>query len=319
MIVYTHFNVDIDAMLAVWAVVRFVLHHTKFSPGTGSQSQVHIKFKSADWDGSGMTENDIAIDILAGGRGIKGDALSDNKGYGSAFAKIMYEHAPEPVREALKDMIEFVEVHDSQGGAPWKIIQPEKSRTEEERKRLNRAAEMWKRTGIVTLTKSLRSGLGDDLETVMVVGRAMDGMLKLRLEEMHVDEKERKEQTLAKTQWFGTKNRVALVYDGGYIERTILLKSGARIVVSLDHGGKSAGIVRSSKVSLRMDHPYIQAVIDAASETGWYAQPDGRSNVRGSAKAPVDTPSKVDLVALAKAAARALEEQQDSSPTVVTV
>lgn len=76
--IFTHINVDLDATASVWAA-RYFMANMAGAP---------VEFRPADWDGAEMIQGDIAVDINAGGRGIKGEKGLDGTVH-SCFASIM--------------------------------------------------------------------------------------------------------------------------------------------------------------------------------------------------------------------------------------
>ena len=118
--IFTHFNVDLDAVCSVWAVRQFI-------PGARDAA---IEFRPANWDGAEMAEDDIAVDIPAGGRGIKGEK-GKNEIVHSCFASIVAKHAPPEDQSALASLVRFVDAQDAHGSAV-KFLAPEASREAQE-------------------------------------------------------------------------------------------------------------------------------------------------------------------------------------------
>jgi hypothetical protein len=79
--VHTHINVDLDAVAGVWAAGQFM----------GAQD-TELVFVPANWDGDGIEDGDLALDIRAGGRGIKSTEHEDGT-VGPCFAWIIANHA----------------------------------------------------------------------------------------------------------------------------------------------------------------------------------------------------------------------------------
>jgi hypothetical protein len=104
--VYTHINVDLDAALSVAAAKEFI-------PGA---REAELVFVPANWDGEGMDDGDLALDIRAGGRGIKGEQCSDTT-VGSCLALIVATHASEADQEALSSLVSYVDAQDAHGHA----------------------------------------------------------------------------------------------------------------------------------------------------------------------------------------------------------
>ena len=91
--IFTHVNPDLDALMSVVAARLY------YPAARGAE----IILKPANWDGAGMDPDDIAVDMEAGGRGMKGE-----KGDGvvhSCFALIMTKYAPTAECLALAPVI----------------------------------------------------------------------------------------------------------------------------------------------------------------------------------------------------------------------
>lgn len=114
--IFTHFNVDLDAVCSVWAAREFI-------PGARSAA---VEFRPANWDGNGMSEGDLALDMEADGRGIKGEKESDGIVH-SCFASIVSQYASPADQAALANLVRFVDAQDSRGSAV-KFLAPDASR-----------------------------------------------------------------------------------------------------------------------------------------------------------------------------------------------
>ncbi len=106
--IFTHCNIDIDAVCSLWFALRFILKK--------NLEEVDIVFKPANWDGEGMSEGDLALDIYAGGRGIKGE-FRKNRTHScfKTLYKKNYEEIDEDLRKIIYSLSEFVDKHDSHG------------------------------------------------------------------------------------------------------------------------------------------------------------------------------------------------------------
>src|SRR3990167_6169937 len=109
--IFTHVNPDLDAALSVCAAWMFV---------PGAQT-AEVEFRPANWDGSGMTGGDIALDLDAGGRGIKGKKDADGTVH-SCFAEIVERYAPSGDQKALSPLVAYVDIHDTQGAAIRRLV-----------------------------------------------------------------------------------------------------------------------------------------------------------------------------------------------------
>ncbi|GEM_PF-3608734 len=101
--VFTHQSVDIDAATSVAAWRKFV------------DPEAEIVFVPANFDGSEMRDGDVALDLNAGGRGIKGHY--DGTVVNSCLALIVHDHCTESDKRALAPLVEFVNAQDAHGSA----------------------------------------------------------------------------------------------------------------------------------------------------------------------------------------------------------
>ncbi len=101
---YTHIGPDLDAHTGRCAVTRFV-------PGMANAKVIYVP---ASWDGDGLRKGDMAIDLVAGGKGIKGHRDPDGSTH-SAFAYVVNKYASKKEKEALKDLVSFVDIQDAYG------------------------------------------------------------------------------------------------------------------------------------------------------------------------------------------------------------
>lgn len=106
--VITHQNIDLDAGGSSWFWKRFV------------DPKVEIVFESAEWDGP-MEHGDVALDIRAGGRGVKGE-LEDGVRH-SCLAILARKYCTGCKLLALKPIVDFVDAQDSHGSA-FKFLAP---------------------------------------------------------------------------------------------------------------------------------------------------------------------------------------------------
>lgn len=101
--IFTHQNVDLDAVMSVAAWLEFV------------DPTAEVVFVPANFDGARMEEGDIALDLDVGGRGIKGDF--DGAVIHSCLARIVHDHASESDQRALEPLVKFVNAQDAHGSA----------------------------------------------------------------------------------------------------------------------------------------------------------------------------------------------------------
>ena len=118
--IFTHFVVDLDAVCSVWAAKQFI---------SGAKGAT-VEFRPANWDGKEMAEGDLALDIDAGGRGMKGEK-GENGIVHSCVALIVAEYASPADQSALASLVRFVDAQDAHGSAV-KFLAPEASRESQE-------------------------------------------------------------------------------------------------------------------------------------------------------------------------------------------
>ena len=100
--IFTHVSVDLDAAGSVWAAKRFI-------PGA---DKAEVVFVPANWDGTGMDNGDIAVDIYAGGKGVKGRVSPDGHTH-SCFQTILERFALRADKLALCNLTAFIDACDS--------------------------------------------------------------------------------------------------------------------------------------------------------------------------------------------------------------
>lgn len=275
MVIYTHIKPDLDAVCSVWAARRFV-------PGA---NEAAIKLVPANWDGEGMGENDLALDIEAGGRGIKGMVRPDGS-VGSCFAMLMEERAEIDDYLDLIPVLRYVDAQDSYGN-PLKTLVASINKT---------GRETLIATGLHAVLRALQAvHPNDDCLVMSRMHEILDGMLELGRSRRRAVRDANRAQNIG--------GKVAIMRDAKSAEaNSVLFERGFRAVVYSE--GNNLGVVRHNAERLRMDHGDVRAVVAAAGEADeWFAHSSGFLYCRGSRKAPAMTPSKVDPVSLARAVA----------------
>lgn len=279
--IFTHFVVDLDAVCSVWAAKQFI---------AGTQDAI-VDFRPANWDGSDMAEGDLALDIDAGGRGLKGE-----KGEGgivhSCFASIVAKHSSPADWSALANLVLFVDAQDAHGSAV-KFLAPEASRE---------AQEVLAMTGLNAVLRALQATHSrNDALVVERMSEILSGMLQAgRARQRAVVEADKAEII--------DGGKVAIVVNSREFATNGVLfeERGVRVIVYVD--GYNLGVIRHGDESLRMDHAELRAVVEAAEgeASEWFAHPAGFLFCRGSRKAPAENPSKVNPRAIAEVAAKLL-------------
>jgi len=278
--VFTHFSVDLDAVFSVWATRQFV----------DGAKDATVDFRPANWDGNGMTESDIAVDIPAGGRGIKGE-----KGEGgivhSCFASIVAQYASSADQEALASLVRYVDAQDAHGSA-IKVLVPEVSRQVQGVLSMN---------SLNTVLRAFQSThQRNDAVVVERMSEILSGILQMgRARQRAVFEAEKAEVL--------DGGKVAIVVNSREFATNGILfdERGVRVIVYVD--GNNLGVIRHGDEPLRMDHPEFRSVVEASGEMNeWFAHSAGFLFCRGSRKAPAESMSKVSPQRLAEVASKLL-------------
>lgn len=288
-IIYTHFNVDLDAVASVWAAREFI-------PGA---KDMELVFVPANWDGDGMQDGDLALDIRAGGRGIKGEKRADGT-VGSCFAVMIVEHAPQVDLAPLGRLVEFVDVQDSKGRAV-KWFAPSAGQFEHD---------VLDAVSINSVLRALQvTHPHNDALIVERMSEIFSGMLENGRARVRAEIEANAAELIG-------DGLIAIVRDKEIATNAVLFERGVRIIVYVDthEGGDVAdiGVVREGSMTLRMDDPALVAVIHAAGEQlgeddgTWFAHPAGFMLAWGTRKAPATSRSRVNPRDLAMAAARLL-------------
>lgn len=278
--IYTHFAVDLDAVCSVWAARQFI-------PGAKDAA---VEFCPANWDGNGMTQDDLAVDISAGGRGMKGEQEESGIVH-ACFASIVSRYALPGDQQALAGLIRFVDAQDAHGSAV-KFLAPEASRE---------AQATIATTGLNAVLRALQvTHPRNDALVCERMSEILSGMLQAGRARQRAAAEAEKAEVL-------DGGNVALVVNSREFATNGFLfeERGIRVIVYVD--GNNLGVLRRGDEQLRMDHPELCAIVDAQGEMSeWFAHPAGFLFCRGSRKAPAISPSKVDPRTLAEAVARLL-------------
>lgn len=300
---YTHKYVDLDAVASVWAARRFA-----------GMEDAGLLFVPANWSGDGMAKGDMAVDLEAGGRGIKGRQDADGK-VSSAFAEILGRYAPNEARAALAHVALFIDAQDAHGQAVKYFLRPSgvpDTSTEDgagalEAWRNGRPSkegqEVLSHISLAAVFRAVQAAHSrDDLTTCDMVGCIFDGFLELGLSKVRAEKEAATAQYLAaEGGWL-----VGIIRDAKEPGvNGLLFDRGCCAVVYVD--GHNIGVVRRDDVTARMDEPGIRAIVEAVGEIDeWFAHPAGFLFCRGSRKSLATSPSRVDRGVLAEAVSRAI-------------
>jgi len=287
-VIYTHLGPDLDACFAVWALLRLHL----------GAKNAEVRFRPAYWDGAEMGPNDVAVDMEAGGRGWKGEKSGDV--VHSASASIIGKYASKEQKRALGPVVDFIDIQDSRGSVVQRLAPGLEKKTKY----------MLSAVSLTRVWQAFQEKfLGDDALVFSRMCDIFDGYLLIGDSFQHA----LKAATAA--EFVGKDRKVAIHRGSGQAVHGLLFGRGVLVVVSVD--GLNIGIhcARDFQKRLRMDHPRLRAVVEAAGEKVgngegvWFAHLGGWFFCRGTRpKAPATSPSKVDPRELARVAAELVDE-----------
>ena len=277
---FTHMKLDLDAAWSAWATKVFVPR----------MAQAQVLFMPANWDGAGMTDLDMAVDICAGGRGIKGQ--QEGTLVSSAFAMIIQMHASPEDQLALAPFVKFVDAQDMHGSAYEYYladIAPE-------------VIEIFSRTGLNACFRAAQTMYrNNDPELFRFMSFYFNGLLKTSRSQVRAEE-----EAVQFAEYIGDDRRVAIMRYARFTGTNhALFRHGVQAIVYVD--GFNIGVT-NRKGKIRCDHPLIRAVVEPTGEK-WFIHPAGYVFGNGTRKSPATKPSKVDPFALARAALAALDAE----------
>lgn len=296
--IFTHVSVDIDAVSSIWFFLRFILGKTV--------DEVELKFVPASWSGEGMSENDYALDIRAGGKGVKGENFN---GKITSCLLLLYRQAVaeskinEEERRVLKPLVNFINVHDSEGMNALMS-----------RKNLNEGLLLKVFLGLQEILSSVKF-VKDDYGSCLFLFDFFDGFLKKeiknkRAEKKLVDYIEKGEDILNFEVQFS--KRVVFIKNNDedinshVCRRFFFRKTEFDVIIYEDKNGVRV-MSKSDKDGIQIYNPdnfFIRKfIVDSGESVGngeddWYSQ--GITFQRGGVKSPVKTPTKVNLRNLAE-------------------
>jgi len=292
--IYTHVSGDSDSLASIWFASRFLkkdkgeIVSLPFSRERFKNEEDFI-FVSADWNGYGLNEDDFALDISAGGHGIKGEVVSEKMVY-SCFFKLLIQYGDEETKRVLMNLGRGIDKHDSD---------PSSRRSEN-----NFNAKDF--DNFFSAVQNFKKVL-DDEELKNQLFLYLDGFY-LRL----IDRLNSKQAILASTISVGKTAIFIVSSERGRISNKYdlfeLLGFSAKIYVD----GKHLGIIVGDdllKAGLRADNEHVRAVVESAGEADkWFSHESGFMYAWSCEKAPKEQPSKVDPYSLALAFEKARKE-----------
>ncbi len=273
---YVHESPDLDAFFSLCAAWEFIPY----------ARDAKIEFVPVNWNGRGMGPDDMAFDMEAGGRGIKGVRDADGKVH-SCFATIVAQYASPEAQRALQELVQFVDTQDTDGS----VVQKYAHMLPKD------AQDMIQFTSINAVLRAFQNALGDDLLVLERMSEMFSGFLKSGKNRI----RGREEADAAK---YFHAGKIALLENpkkSGTINE--LFSRGVRVVVLVDGFDLRVKRGHGDEDGFRVDHPSLIAVIEQAGEKvsheggqgDWFAHSAGFLLARGGRKGErAKTPSKVN-------------------------
>ncbi|HPT08740.1 MAG TPA: hypothetical protein PLE28_03560 [bacterium] len=288
MVIYTHKAVDLDAVASVWFILKFI------SPRFFGvkEEEIKLKFVPANWDGKELKKNDLALDIHAGGKGIKGKQDNDGKTH-SCFMLLIERYGDDREKAILEDLAYFIDQHDAYGYCEAK----EFSR--------NNIKNIGCFLSLNDCLHQLKAKFKDDEDVCRAIFNNLDGFYIIKRNEIF-----NKDYVLKNIEVVG---QVAILVESNsrtHCASKIIFERGFQAYVYINK--HNIGILVRDTALIRADHPDIVKIIKEANEkigdNGWFLHPAGYLTCWGSKKSPALKPSKVDPYNLAKAYNRVLAD-----------
>lgn len=297
--IFTHVKPDLDALASVWAHMKFV------AKSTGNLMQL-VTFVPAAWSGSDMKEGDVALDIEADGKGLKG--TFSQKKVGSCFSLVLL-NCELSVQKALEPLRQYIEAQDSTGDGLYEVMSDFFVKIEGPpytrrftRKDVPLAIRV---TGMLSFLRALQEAKCDDHTTLRT--------FILWFEGIYTTSCEIRDAAAKAVDCYRSKSGHVALNPHGFGVSAALFDKGAKLVVWTS--GMNLGITRSKDwetIDLsKLAPPVIKAL--APAEEGWFFHKSGFTAMRGGEKSPVMTPSVIDPVALVDALDEALKAEKSAA------
>jgi len=287
MTLYTHVSVDLDAVASVWYVLNFLAERI-FGV---KKEDIALKFVPANWDGKELNKNDLALDICAGGKGIKGKQDKDGKVH-SCFMLLIEKYGNDQEKAILEDLAYFIDQHDAHG-----------YREAKEFPRSN--ANIGCFLSFNDCLHQLKAKFKKDKDVCRAIFNNFDGFHIIKKDEIF-----NKDDVFKNIEIVGETAILVKSNNKTHCASKIIFERDYQAYVYINED--SIGIRVRDTALVRADHPYIVEVIKEANEKigrdGWFLHPAGYLACWGSKKSPAQKPSRVDPYKLAKAYNRALAD-----------
>ncbi len=289
MVIYTHKAVDLDAVASVW----FVYKHLSERVFGVKKEEICFEFVPANWNGVGFKDGDLALDIYAGGKGMKGRADGNNKIH-SCFMLLLNKYGNNQEKVILKDLAEAIDQHDAFGYRESKDFIKKNIKNFHSFLSINECLHF------------LKAVYKDEKDVCQRAFDLFDGLYTTKRDEIF-----NKDYVLKKIETIGPT--ALLVESDGktHCASKIVFNSGiydAYVYINK----KNKGIIVKHTNLVKANHPYILDVIKKANEKigdgGWFVHKSGFLCCWGSNKSPATKESNVNPYDLVKAYNKALAE-----------
>jgi len=280
--IYTHKSIDPDACFSVLGIIKYKFGQSFSEFFKNPKWKSLIIFKDANWNGDGMGENDIAVDLFAGGKGIKGVVDEGNR-IDSATLEILEKFAPHYDQRALENLVCYLNEKDATGDAIESLL-PDSDKSRDDFKRIFKMASL---DGIFRAVQLAFQY--DDYKVIQHFSWVFDGMLIQGKKQLKSAEEYSKRAKV-----HGKKNNIVFLNmnEAPLSLCDLAFEKGAEIVIY--QNGNDIGIKRRNFSKFPVDHPLILKVIERAGETGqWFIHPAKFLICRGSNKARAKSKSTV--------------------------
>ncbi len=301
-VIFTHDNLDLDACFAVLASIRYFFKESFTTFFKDPKWRERIKLVSADWDGKELQDGDIAVDIEAGGKGKKGN-IEEGERVDSATVQIVEEYAPIEDRQALQNIVYYINEHDATGSAAGSIIGKEV---------LDRKStiKILKCGSVDGLFRAAQAAIGYQdkkkiIEHFALVfeGYLINGRKEVKAVELYPQ----------RVKLHGRNNKIAFLdmKDAPFALCEVAFEKGAEIIIYKN--GNDIGIKRRNFSKFPVNHSLILKLIkDADEEDKWFIHPAGFLICTGSNKKHATFETKVRIDQLIYTVSKALASYETS-------
>lgn len=263
--IFSHYSLDLDAVFGILAVIKYCFKESFIEFFKDPNWRKRIILVPADWDGSGMKEGDVAVDLPAGGKGKKGQ-IEEGERVDSATLQVLEEYAPIEDQIALQELVLYLNEHDATGSAVGSILGQEIAMRKDYMK-------IFRAGSIDGMFRAAQANFGysDSKKVIQFFSFTFDGYLingKRYLKALEIYPQ--------RVQWHGNGKKKSIAFldmkDAPLGLCDIAFEKGAEIVIYKN--GKDIGIKRRNFSKFPVNHPLILKLIKNAGEEGkWFIHP----------------------------------------------